>query len=82
MTTEELPKVSQEEMLVQFKERYSALINENQQLAESIKKNEVQALKLQGAIEALEYYAPPEETPPEIEGDDVTDESPGLTETE
>tara|TARA_B100001250_G_scaffold7359_1_gene6182 strand:- start:1629 stop:1868 length:240 start_codon:yes stop_codon:yes gene_type:complete len=77
-----MDKISQDEMLVQFKDRYSNLITENQQLAESIKKNEVQALKLQGAIEALEYYAPPEETPPEIEGDDVTDGSPELTETE
>ena len=76
MTTEELPKVSQEEMLVQFKERYSALINENQQLAESIKKNEVQALKLQGAIEALEYYNPTDEGTapqrPDIPADDLT----------
>ena len=43
------------------------LIEENQQLAAKIKENEVTALKLQGAIETLEYYnpetmsAPPEE---------------------
>ena len=82
MTTTELEKVSQETMLSQFKERYQKCIAENQQLAQKIKENEVTALKLQGAIEALEYYAPPEETPPEITGDDVTDESPGMTETE
>ena len=61
MTTTELEKVSQETMLSQFKERYQKCIAENQQLAAKIKENEVTALKLQGAIEALEYYNPPEE---------------------
>ena len=62
-----IEQVSQDEMLRQFKERYTKLIEENQQLAAKIKENEVTALKLQGAIEALEYYnpetmsAPPEE---------------------
>ena len=77
-----MEKTGQDQMLSQFKERYTGLINENQQLAEKIKQNEVQALKLQGAIEALEYYNPPEETPespPEIPADDIADESPGLT---
>ena len=62
-----IEKVSQAEMHSQFKERYAKLIEENQQLAAKIKENEVTALKLQGAIETLEYYnpetmsAPPEE---------------------
>tara|TARA_B100001113_G_scaffold301541_1_gene260634 strand:+ start:782 stop:1024 length:243 start_codon:yes stop_codon:yes gene_type:complete len=80
MTTE-LEKVSQDQMLSQFKERYQKCIAENQQLAAKIKENEVTALKLQGAIEALEYYNPPQETAaPEIPADDVTDGSPELTE--
>lgn len=49
-------KVSQEDMLAQFKQRYAAIIEENQKLAAKIKENEVTALKLQGAIETLEYY--------------------------
>ena len=75
MTTTELEKVSQETMLSQFKERYQKCIADNQQLAAKIKENEVTALKLQGAIETLEYYInpPAEETasPPE-EVDEVT----------
>ena len=65
-------KVSQETMLQQFKERFNAAIEENKQLSEKIKANEVIALKLQGAIEALEYY---NENPPEIPADDVASES-------
>ena len=49
-------KVSQEEMHSQFKERFAKLIEENQQLSAKIKENEVTALKLQGAIETLEYF--------------------------
>ena len=77
-----MEKIGQDQMLSQFKERYSGLIKENQELAGKIKQNEVQALKLQGAIEALEYYSPPgdAESPPEIAEDDVTSESPELTE--
>lgn len=52
-----IEKVSQEEMLTQFKQRYTALLEENQQLAAKIKDNEVTALKLQGAIETLQYYS-------------------------
>ena len=44
-------------MLKQFTERYDALIKENAQLGEKIKQNEIQALKLQGAIETLNYIA-------------------------
>ncbi len=50
-------KVSQDDMLKQFTERYDALIKENAQLGEKIKQNEIQALKLQGAIETLNYIA-------------------------
>ena len=49
-------KVSQDEMLKQFKDRYATLIKENQDLSAKIKENEVTALKLQGAIETLEYF--------------------------
>ena len=60
-TAPPLEKVSQDEMLKQFKTRYSNLIEENKVLAGKIRENEATALKLQGAIEALEYYNPPEE---------------------
>jgi hypothetical protein len=56
-----IEKVSQEEMLGNFKQRYAALIEENKQLAEKIKQNEITALKLQGAIETLQYYSSEEE---------------------
>ena len=65
-------RVSQESMLGQFKEQLSKLLAENQQMSEKIKQNEIQALKLQGAIETLDYYNPPTpETPPEEEVDNV-----------
>ena len=69
--TAPVEKVSQETMLKQFKERFNAAIEENKQLSEKIKQNEVVALKLQGAIEALEYY----NQTPEIPADDVASES-------
>lgn len=53
-----IEKISQGEMLSQFQERLKALVTENQKMAAKIKENEVTALKLQGAIEALEYYNP------------------------
>ena len=71
-------KVSQETMIQQFRERFNAAIEENKQLSEKIKQNEVVALKLQGAIEALEYYQdnPPTGVPtPDIPADDVASES-------
>ena len=71
-------KVSQTDMLQQFRERFNAAIEENKQLSEKIKANEVVALKLQGAIEALEYYQdnPPTGVPtPDIPADDVASES-------
>jgi|TARA_B100002019_G_scaffold119955_1_gene102954 hypothetical protein len=59
-------KVSQEELHAQFKTRLQSLIAENQQMAQKIKENEATALKLQGALETLEYYNPPlVETPQE-----------------
>ena len=71
-------KVSQTQMLTQLKERLQSLINENQELSKKIKDNEIVALKLQGAIEALEYY---DENPPGSETVDNldTDTSPGTT---
>jgi len=75
-----IEQVSQPEMLRQFKDRFSALIEENQKLAEKVKENEVTALKLQGAIEALEYYN--QETmsaPPEEDGEEDEDLAVGTT---
>ena len=80
-TTASVEKVSQETMLAQFRERLQKLLGENQEYAKKIKDNEVVAVKLQGAIEALEYY---NENPPgedivdnvDIPGDDVGDGSP------
>ena len=78
-------KVSQEQMYSQFKDRYTNLIEENKKLASKIRENEVTALKLQGAIVALEYYGAAGEDDTEevdnvdIPGDDVTDGSPELT---
>jgi len=68
-----IEKVSQEEMLSNFKERLTTILEENKQLAEKIKGNEITALKLQGAIEALDYYTKEEETashPPDEETED------------
>lgn len=56
-----IEKVTQEEMLRQFSERFNTLRDENQKLAAKIKENEVTLLKLQGAIETLEYYKEEEE---------------------
>jgi hypothetical protein len=67
-----IEKVSQEEMLGQFKQRYSALLEENKKLADQIKQNEITALKLQGAIETLEYYS--EEMEEETSMDEVSTE--------
>jgi hypothetical protein len=56
-----IESTSQEELLISFKERYQNLINENQTLTQKIKENEVQALKLLGAIETLEYLTKDED---------------------
>ncbi|MAQ88565.1 MAG: hypothetical protein CMM03_01765 [Rhodopirellula sp.] len=55
-----IERVSQDEMLSSFKERLAGLLEENKKKADEIKQNEITALKLQGAIEALEYYNRPE----------------------
>jgi len=57
-----IEKVSQAEMAQSFKTRYESLIEENKKLAAKIKENEITALKLQGALETLEYLAQDEET--------------------
>lgn len=64
-----IEKVPQEEMLGQFRDRLATLVNENEELAKKIKENEVTALKLQGAIETLEYYGQQEtaSAPPDAE---------------
>ena len=71
-------KVTQPVMLQQFKDRLQTLINENQALSKKIKDNEIVSLKLQGAIESLEYY---DENPPGTDTVDNldTDTSPGVT---
>ena len=48
-------KVSQTDMLKQFNERLKALQDENNQLITKVRENEQVALKLQGAIETLQY---------------------------
>jgi len=50
-----LDKSTPDELIKQFRERYQSLVTENQQLSQKIKENETVALKLLGAIEALEY---------------------------
>ncbi len=62
--TAPVEKVSQEAMLAQFQERFNNTVKENEELAKKIKENEIVALKLQGAIEALQYY---QEAPPRPE---------------
>ena len=69
--TEPVEKVSQEEMQSQFQSRYTALLEENKKLAAQIKQNERTALKLQGALDTLDYFI---EKPEEPEDTDVTDE--------
>ena len=54
MTDSTMEKVSQVEMMRQFKERYAKCIEENKALSAKIRENEATALKLQGALEALE----------------------------
>ena len=68
--TAPVEKVSQEAMLAQFQERFNNTVKENEELAKKIKENEIVALKLQGAIEALQYY---QESPTE-EVDNLTTE--------
>ena len=46
-------------LLQEFKDRYSNIQKETQQLQGKIRENESTALKLMGAIETLEYLNPP-----------------------
>ena len=55
MTADAPETVDQEKLLSDFKSRLKAYVDENQQMAQKIRQNEQQALKLQGAIETLEY---------------------------
>ena len=55
MTADAPETVYQEKLLSDFKTRLKAYVDENQQMAQKIRQNEQQALKLQGAIETLEY---------------------------
>jgi len=59
-----IEKISQEDLLVDFRERYQKIIDENQSLTQKIRTNEAEALKLLGAIETLQYLTkePEEET--------------------
>lgn len=67
-------KVEQPKMLAEFRQSLAGLLDENQKLSAKIKENEVTALKLQGAIETLEYYNPETmSAPPEEE--DAVDEA-------
>lgn len=52
-----------EELLSSFRDRYQKLVEENQQFSQKIKENEIQALKLLGAIETLEYLESSTEKP-------------------
>ena len=55
MTADAPETVDQEKLLSDFKTKLKAYVDENQQMAQKIRQNEQQALKLQGAIETLEY---------------------------
>ncbi len=65
MTADVPETVDQEKLLNDFKTRLRAMVEENQQMAQKIRQNEQQALKLQGAIETLEYILDPGENLPE-----------------
>ena len=55
MTVETPETMDEKELLDDFKSRYTKLRDENQQLVAKVKEKETQMLKLQGAIETLEY---------------------------
>ena len=55
MTVETPETMEEKELLDDCKSRYTKLRDENQQLVAKVKDNETQMLKLQGAIETLEY---------------------------
>ena len=55
-------RVSQDELKAQFTERLQKLVAENNQLGTKMRDNEQQILKLQGAVETLDYLINPEQT--------------------
>jgi hypothetical protein len=61
MTVDVPETLAPETLLEQFKLRYDAIIQENQQLAAKIRENEQTALKLQGAMETIQYLHPQEQ---------------------
>ena len=66
MTADEPETVDQEKLLSDFKTRLASMVEENQKMAQKIRSNEQQALKLQGAIETLEYILQPGEEVNEV----------------
>jgi hypothetical protein len=65
MTVDAPEILAPEALLEQFKARYDAIVNENQQLLAKIRDNEQIALKLQGAMETIQYLNPELSTPEE-----------------
>lgn len=65
MTVDAPEILAPEVLLEQFKARYDAIVNENQQLLAKIRDNEQVALKLQGAMETIQYLNPELNTPEE-----------------
>ena len=66
MTADQPETVDQEKLLGDFKTRLASMVEENQKMAQKIRSNEQQALKLQGAIETLEYILQPGEEVNEV----------------
>jgi|TARA_B100001996_G_scaffold243404_1_gene188373 hypothetical protein len=66
MTADQPETVDQEKLLGDFKTRLASMVEENQKMAQKIRSNEQQALKLQGAIETLEYILKPGEEVNEV----------------
>jgi len=62
MPAEVTETMEQSELLANFRERYTKLLETNKELTQQIKNNEAQALKLLGAIETLEYLGQESET--------------------
>lgn len=76
MTIETPEILDPKNLLEQFKLRYEAIINENQQLTTKIKENEQTALKLLGAMETIQYLHPEnsEESDDSTESEETIDE--------
>jgi len=69
MTVDAPETLAPDKLLEQFKLRYESIIQENQQLAAKIRENEQTALKLQGALETIQYLYP--EQTPEVEEETI-----------